>query len=39
MELPYGTIADDAMRGLNLQASQTDGLIFVSVTGQTMELG
>ncbi|PWA38124.1 Rubisco LS methyltransferase, substrate-binding domain-containing protein [Artemisia annua] len=38
-QLPYGTIADDAMRGLNLQASQTDGLIFVSVTGQTMELG
>ncbi|GKD26398.1 N6-adenosine-methyltransferase MT-A70-like protein [Tanacetum coccineum] len=39
MELPYGTMADDEMRGLNIQALQTDGLIFLWVTGRAMELG
>lgn len=39
MELPYGTMADDEMRNLNIQALQTDGLIFLWVTGRAMELG
>ncbi|KAA8526099.1 hypothetical protein F0562_007801 [Nyssa sinensis] len=39
MELPYGTMADDEMRGLNVPALQTDGLIFLWVTGRAMELG
>jgi N6-adenosine-specific RNA methylase IME4 len=28
MELPYGTMADDEMRTLNVPTLQTDGLIF-----------
>ena len=39
MELPYGTMADDEMRTLNVHALQTDGLIFLWVTGRAMELG
>ncbi|CAL0308432.1 unnamed protein product [Lupinus luteus] len=39
MELPYGTMADDEMRTLNVPALQTDGLIFLWVTGRAMELG
>lgn len=39
MELPYGTMADDEMRNLNVPALQTDGLIFLWVTGRAMELG
>ncbi|GAB2296222.1 hypothetical protein Dimus_030350 [Dionaea muscipula] len=39
MELPYGTMADDEMRKLNVPALQTDGLIFLWVTGRAMELG
>ena len=39
MELPYGTMADDEMRSLNVPALQTDGLIFLWVTGRAMELG
>ncbi|GFP99484.1 probable n6-adenosine-methyltransferase mt-a70-like [Phtheirospermum japonicum] len=39
MELPYGTMADDEMRTLNVNALQTDGMIFLWVTGRAMELG
>ncbi|XP_010421999.1 PREDICTED: N6-adenosine-methyltransferase MT-A70-like isoform X2 [Camelina sativa] len=39
MELPYGTMADDEMRTLNVPSLQTDGLIFLWVTGRAMELG
>ncbi|CAN0910178.1 N6-adenosine-methyltransferase MT-A70-like [Linum grandiflorum] len=39
MELPYGTMADDEMRTLNVPVLQTDGLIFLWVTGRAMELG
>ncbi|KAK9147219.1 hypothetical protein Scep_005976 [Stephania cephalantha] len=39
MELPYGTMADDEMKNLNVPALQTDGLIFLWVTGRAMELG
>ncbi|GFQ03156.1 probable n6-adenosine-methyltransferase mt-a70-like [Phtheirospermum japonicum] len=39
MELPYGTMADDEMRTLNVPALQTDGMIFLWVTGRAMELG
>ncbi|KAL3654054.1 hypothetical protein CASFOL_003735 [Castilleja foliolosa] len=39
MELPYGTMADDEMRSLNVAALQTDGMIFLWVTGRAMELG
>ncbi|XP_065858497.1 N6-adenosine-methyltransferase MT-A70-like [Euphorbia lathyris] len=39
MELPYGTMADDEMRNLNVPVLQTDGLIFLWVTGRAMELG
>lgn len=39
MELPYGTMADDEMRNLNVPALQTDGLLFLWVTGRAMELG
>ncbi|KAJ7530740.1 hypothetical protein O6H91_14G017000 [Diphasiastrum complanatum] len=39
MELPYGTMADDEMRSLNVPALQTDGMIFLWVTGRAMELG
>lgn len=39
MELPYGTMADEEMRTLNVPALQTDGLIFLWVTGRAMELG
>ncbi|KAI6703204.1 hypothetical protein NL676_012340 [Syzygium grande] len=39
MELPYGTMSDDEMQNLNVPALQTDGLIFLWVTGRAMELG
>uniref|UniRef100_A0A914V9U7 mRNA m(6)A methyltransferase n=1 Tax=Plectus sambesii TaxID=2011161 RepID=A0A914V9U7_9BILA len=39
MELPYGTMSDDEMRRLNVQCLQTEGLIFLWVTGRAMELG
>jgi mRNA m6A methyltransferase catalytic subunit len=35
MELPYGTMADDEMRTLNVPTLQTDGLIFLWVTVTT----
>jgi mRNA m6A methyltransferase catalytic subunit len=38
-ELPYGTMADDEMRTLDVPAFQTVGLIFLWVTGRAMELG
>ncbi|TVU27966.1 hypothetical protein EJB05_19472, partial [Eragrostis curvula] len=39
MELPYGTMGDEEMRTLNVPALQTDGMIFLWVTGRAMELG
>ncbi|XP_037080726.1 N6-adenosine-methyltransferase catalytic subunit-like [Pollicipes pollicipes] len=39
MELPYGTMADDEMRNLDIPSLQTSGLIFLWVTGRAMELG
>ncbi|CAI9093392.1 OLC1v1028890C1 [Oldenlandia corymbosa var. corymbosa] len=39
IELPYGTMAHDEMRTLNVPALQTDGLIFLWVTERAMELG
>ena len=39
MELPYGTMGDDEMRGLNVPCLQEDGYIFLWVTGRAMELG
>jgi len=38
MELPYGTMTDDEMRNLKLQNVQTDGMIFLWVTGRASEL-
>jgi mRNA (2'-O-methyladenosine-N6-)-methyltransferase len=32
-------MADDEMRTLNVPSLQTDGLIFLWVTGRAMELG
>jgi len=39
MELPYGTLADDEMRTLNVQPLQDEGFFFLWVTGRAMELG
>lgn len=39
MDLPYGTMADDEMRAMNIGCLQTEGLIFLWVTGRAMELG
>ncbi len=39
MELPYGTMSDDEMRRMDVQALQDDGVIFLWVTGRAMELG
>ena len=39
MELPYGTMGDDEMRGLDVQNLQDEGYIFLWVTGRAMELG
>ena len=39
MELPYGTMADDEMRRMDVQVLQDDGVIFLWVTGRAMELG
>jgi len=39
MELPYGTMADEEMRRMNVQVLQDDGVIFLWVTGRAMELG
>lgn len=39
MELPYGTMADDEMKRLDIPSLQDDGYIFLWVTGRAMELG
>lgn len=39
MSLPYGTLSDDDMRALDVPALQTEGLLFLWVTGRSMELG
>jgi len=39
MNLPYGTLSDDEMRNLNVKCLQDDGLMFLWVTGRSMELG
>ena len=39
MELPYGTMADDEMKKLDIPSLQDDGYIFLWVTGRAMELG
>ena len=38
MELPYGTMADDEMRTLDIPSLQTSGLIFLWVTGRSVWL-
>lgn len=38
-DLPYGTMADDEMRKMNIGVLQDDGVIFLWVTGRAMELG
>jgi mRNA (2'-O-methyladenosine-N6-)-methyltransferase len=37
MELPYGTMSDDEMRQLGIPTLQDDGLIFLWVTGRSVE--
>jgi len=32
-DLPYGTMADDEMRKMNIKVLQDDGVIFLWVTG------
>ena len=39
MELPYGTMADDEMKKLDIPSLQDEGYIFLWVTGRAMELG
>ncbi|BFZ13120.1 hypothetical protein BsWGS_16159 [Bradybaena similaris] len=39
MELPYGTMGDNEMRGLDIPKLQDEGFIFLWVTGRAMELG
>lgn len=39
MSLPYGTLSDDDMRALDVPALQAEGLLFLWVTGRSMELG
>lgn len=39
IDLPYGTMSDAEMRGLALKSLQTDGYLFLWVTGRAMELG
>ena len=38
-ELPYGTMSDDEMRGLNVGCLQEEGVIFLWVTARAIELG
>lgn len=38
MELPYGTMSDDEMRQLGIPTLQDDGLIFLWVTGRSVEI-
>ncbi|UJR28833.1 hypothetical protein I4U23_010057 [Adineta vaga] len=39
MELPYGTMADEEMRKLDIPSLQDEGYLFLWVTGRAMELG
>ena len=39
MDLPYGTMSDDEMRHMAIGSLQTEGLLFLWVTGRAMELG
>ena len=39
MTLPYGTMTDDEMKRMNVQCLMTEGMIFMWVTGRSMELG
>ncbi len=34
MDLPYGTMTDDEMRGLDIGCLQDEGVIFLWVTGE-----
>ncbi|KAH8553546.1 MT-A70-domain-containing protein [Umbelopsis sp. PMI_123] len=39
MNLPYGTMTDDEMKGLKISKLQDQGLLFLWVTSRAMELG
>jgi mRNA (2'-O-methyladenosine-N6-)-methyltransferase len=39
MDLPYGTMADDEMRHMAIGTLQSEGVMFLWVTGRAMELG
>ncbi|CDR96433.1 MT-A70 family protein, putative [Babesia bigemina] len=39
MDLPYGTMKDSEMRHLKVQNIQSEGLLFLWVTGRTLEVG
>ncbi|ORM41073.1 N6-adenosine-methyltransferase 70 kDa subunit [Babesia sp. Xinjiang] len=39
MDLPYGTMKDSEMRHLKVQNIQNEGLLFLWVTGRTLEVG
>lgn len=39
MELPYGTMSDEEMSRLDIPCLQTEGYIFLWVTGRAMEQG
>jgi mRNA (2'-O-methyladenosine-N6-)-methyltransferase len=38
MDLPYGTLSDEEMRGLKIRELQDEGVIFLWVTGRATEL-
>ena len=38
MDLPYGTLTDEEMKGIKVGNLQTDGVIFLWVTGRAAEL-
>lgn len=38
MDLPYGTLTDEEMKAIKVQELQTDGIIFLWVTGRATEL-
>ena len=38
MDLPYGTLSDEEMRGLKVRELQDEGVIFLWVTGRATEL-
>ncbi|KAK2194330.1 bifunctional MT-A70-like/S-adenosyl-L-methionine-dependent methyltransferase superfamily [Babesia duncani] len=39
MDLPYGTMKDSEMKNLKIQDIQSEGLLFLWVTGRTLEVG